>query len=92
MALHPNKTKECLIQGLKEYHSQIVAAQAGILALKAAVIDLEPDLDSILTPTQQTALTTSINDQAAICEGSVYTFVANKTTHPSHNWRRILGL
>jgi hypothetical protein len=90
--LHPNKNKECLIQGLKHYFDIISEAQEGIIVLKNAVIALEPDLSSILTPAQQDALTAVITDQNAICNGSVYSVIEGKTTHPSHRWRRILGL
>jgi hypothetical protein len=88
----PEKVKECLIQGLKKYFTDIVTAQDGIIALKAAVIGIEPDIDSILTTAQQAALNTLITDQSAICDGTVYSVIENKTSHLSHDWRRILGL
>ncbi|MCK5610303.1 hypothetical protein KAR91_50995 [Candidatus Pacearchaeota archaeon] len=92
MEYAPEKIKECLIQGLKEYFDNISTAQDGILALKAAVIALEPDLDSILSAPEQAALNSLISDQNTIISSQVYTVIDNKQSHPSHNWRRILDL
>lgn len=92
MALASEKIKECLIQGLKYYHDRIDADHAGIVALKAAVIALEPNIDSILTEAEQTALNNSISDQNDICTGQVYSVIAGKPSHPSHDWRRILDI
>ena len=55
------------------------------------MLELEPDITSILTQAQIDALNTMLSDQTTICEGSVYSVIANKPSHPSHNWRRILG-
>jgi hypothetical protein len=83
---------ECLIQGLKYHYSGILTHHNGIILLKDTVIGLVPNIDAVLTSGQQTALLTSITDQNNICSSSVYSVIAGKTEHPSHNWRRILGI
>jgi hypothetical protein len=92
MAMVDEKYEEALVQGLQEAFSDISDNVALFSDIKDAVLANIPNLDNVLTSGQQTALNTALADLQNIVNGTVFTTVNGKPSHPSHNWRNILGL